>query len=39
MQLDYQKPIVEIVDADQLIESVGAQAATTVSGNTIPGIN
>jgi len=34
MQKSYEKPVVEIVDAEQLIESVGAQAATTVSNPT-----
>lgn len=35
MQLDerYEKPVVEVVDAEQLIESVGARAATSVTGN------
>jgi hypothetical protein len=42
MQLDlpYEKPVVEIVDAEQLIESVGAKAATSVTGgSTLPPIN
>jgi hypothetical protein len=34
----YEKPVVEIVDAEELVESVGAQAATTVSGYTFPQI-
>ncbi len=35
MQRDqqYEKPVVEVVDAEELIESVGARAATSVSGN------
>jgi len=32
----YEKPVVEVVDAEQLIESVGARAATNVSGDTQP---
>jgi len=31
----YEKPVVEVVDAEQLIESVGAKAATVVSGDQI----
>ena len=39
MQREYEKPLVEIVDAEQLIESVGAKAATSVTGGTTyPGI-
>jgi hypothetical protein len=39
MQREYEKPLVEIVDAEQLIESVGAKAATSVTGGmTYPGV-
>jgi hypothetical protein len=31
MQKRYEKPVVEIVNAEELVESVGAQAATSVS--------
>ena len=31
MQQRYEKPVVEVVDAEELIESVGAKAATSVS--------
>lgn len=38
MQRDeqYQKPTVEVVDAEQLIESLGAKAATSVTGGSTP---
>jgi hypothetical protein len=36
MQQEYEKPLVEIVNAEELIESVGAKAATSVTGETSP---
>lgn len=29
----YEKPVVDVVDAERLIEDVGAKAATSVTGN------